>query len=209
MTDGEPCAAFVVRQKAERVLILDLREHVDHRQAARGRLDRGAPVGPPRGDHETVDPLAEKLIDMAPLAQRVVGGVAHEDRHAMIEQAPLERLDDRESKPSETVVGKDADRHRPRPMQALRQIVRPVAEVSRGGRDPFAGLPTQAAVVVERFGNGAYADIGSPRDVADGWVCARVSVLASIHAVDRSRRRLTRAARIRGHFNAPLVNPDT
>ena len=40
MTDGEPCAALVVRQKAERVLALDLREHVHHRQAARGRLDR-------------------------------------------------------------------------------------------------------------------------------------------------------------------------
>ena len=78
---------------------------------------------------------------MAPLAQRIVGGVAHEDRHAMIEQAPLERLHDRESKPSETVVGQNADRHRPRPMQALRQIVRPVVDRLGDLANPARGSP--------------------------------------------------------------------
>ena len=70
MADGEPCAALVVRQEAKRVRVLDLREHIDHRQAARGRFDGVAPVGAARGDDEAVDALAEQLIDVAPLAQR-------------------------------------------------------------------------------------------------------------------------------------------
>ena len=128
MADRKPRAALVVRQEAKRVGVLDLREHIDHRQAARGRLDRRAPVGPPRGDDEAVDALAEQLIDMPALAHGIVGGVAHEDGDAVIGQAPLERLDDRKREAAEAVVGENADRHRARPMQALRQIVRPVVD---------------------------------------------------------------------------------
>ena len=57
-------------KQAKRVRILDLREHIDDRQAARGRLDRLAPVGAARGDDEAIDALAQQLIDVAALAQR-------------------------------------------------------------------------------------------------------------------------------------------
>ena len=59
-------------------------------------------------------------------------------------------------------------------MQALRQIVRAVADGFRGGRDSFAGLLAQAAIVVQRLGDRADADIGRARDVVDGRGRARV-----------------------------------
>ena len=91
MAGSNPRAALIVRQEAKRVGVLDLREHIDHWQAERGWFDRSAPVGPPRGDHETVDALAQELIDVAALTHRIVGGVAHEHGDAMIGQAPLEQ----------------------------------------------------------------------------------------------------------------------
>src|SRR5271166_5602663 len=53
------------------------------------------------------------------------------------------------------------------------RIVRTIADGVRRGGDSLAGLPTQAAIVVERFGDSADADIGCARDVADGRVRAR------------------------------------
>ena len=65
---GKLRAAFVVRQQAERVRVLDLGEDVDDREAAGGRHDRRALVGAARGDDQPVDALAEQLFDMPPLA---------------------------------------------------------------------------------------------------------------------------------------------
>ena len=41
--------------------------------------------------------LPQQLVEMLPLARRIVGGVAHEDRDAVVGELLLERLDDRES----------------------------------------------------------------------------------------------------------------
>ena len=106
--DRELRAALVVRQQAEGLGVLDAAEHVDDRQARRRGLDRFAPVDAARGHDEAVDPLAEQLIDVPPLARRIVGGVAHEDRDALIEQPPLDRRDDRKAEPAETVGRDDA-----------------------------------------------------------------------------------------------------
>ena len=89
VADRKSGAALVIRQEAERIRVLDLREHVDHRQPTRGGFDRRASVGPPRGEDKAIDPFAEELIDMAPLARGIVGRVAHEDGNALIEEAPL------------------------------------------------------------------------------------------------------------------------
>ena len=168
MPDCELRAALVVRQQAERVGVLHAGEHVDHRQAAHGGLDRFAPIDPPRRHDESVDPFAEQLIDVPPLAQRIVGGVAHEDGDAVIEQAPLDRCDDRKAEPAEAVGREDADGHRTRPMQALREIIRAKAEVLGGGDDALAGFLAQSALVVERLGHGPDADLRPPRDVVNG-----------------------------------------
>ena len=104
VTDGKPCAPLVVRQEAKRVGVLYLREHIDDGQTARGRFNRRASVGPPCSDHETVNALAQELSDVALLAHGIVGGVAHENGDAVIEQTPFERLDDRKREASEAVV---------------------------------------------------------------------------------------------------------
>ena len=130
-------AAFVVRQQAKRVGIVGLGEHVDHRQAVGERSDRRALVGAPRRDHQTVDALAEKLVEMLALARRIVGGVAHEDGDALVGQALLQRLDDREGEAAETVVGDDADRARSGAMQALCEVVGPIADLA-GDRSTFS-----------------------------------------------------------------------
>ena len=74
----------------------------------------------------------------------IVGRVAHEDGDALFRQPLLERLDDREGEASETVVGDDADGARLRPMQALRQVVRPVADLARDALHLFARSPGSA-----------------------------------------------------------------
>ena len=141
MADRKPRAALVVRQEAERVGVLDLREHIDHRQAARGRLDRRALIGPSRGDHEPINALAQELSNVVPLARGIVGRVAHEDGDAIIEQASLQRLDDRKREPAEAVIGENANRHRARPMQALRQILRAIPNGFRRGDNSFTSSP--------------------------------------------------------------------
>ena len=70
---------------------------------------------------------------MTALAHGIVGRVAHEDGDAVVGQAPLKRLDDRKREAAEAVVGENANRHRARPMQALRQIVRTIADRFRRG----------------------------------------------------------------------------
>ena len=123
---------------------------------------------------------------MAALAHGIVGGVAHEDGDAVIGQAPLERLDDRKREAAEAVIGENADRHRARPMQALRQIVRAIADGFRHSRDSFAGLLAQAANVVQSLGDRANADIGRARDIVDGRGRTRVGNLAPILALGGS-----------------------
>ncbi len=91
MSDRKRRSALVVRKKAKRVRVVDPGEGVDHRQAPRRRLDRLSAIGAPRGDDEFVDALSQQLIDVAPLARRIVSGVAHEDGDPAIEQASLDR----------------------------------------------------------------------------------------------------------------------
>ena len=57
-------------------------------------------------------------------------------------------------------------------MQALGEVVRAEAEVFRGGDDALAGFLAQAAVVVERLGHRADADLRPPRDVVNGALFA-------------------------------------
>src|ERR1700722_18761659 len=191
MADGKPRATLVVRQKAKRVRVLDLREHIDNRQAARRRLDRSAPVGPPRGDHETVNPLAQELVDMAPLARGIVGGVAHEDGNAVIEQAPLERFDDRKGEPAEAVIRENADRHRARSMQALCEIVRPIVDSLGDFKDLGPCFGAEPAIGVERLRGGSDRDAGESRDVVDGPGSWREIAIAGWRAIGRTIIHLT------------------
>ena len=144
---------------------------------------------------------------MAALAHGIVGCVTHEDRDAVIGQAPLKRLDDRKREAAEAVVGENANRHRARPMQALRQIVRPVVDRFRRSRDSFASLLTQAAIVVQGFRDRADADIRGARDIADSRVRARGSVLASSHASGWSDRLFSHAVRIQCSFHRAAGEP--
>jgi hypothetical protein len=149
------------------------------------RFNRSAPVGPPRGNHKTVNALAQELSDVA----------------------PLERLDDRKRETVETVIRENANGHRAHPMQALRQIVRPIPGGFRRGRYSLAGLLAQASNVVQGFGDRADADIGRARDVADGGVRARIAVLASILTAGGSGRLFSRAVRIQCSFHRAACEP--
>ena len=110
----------------------------------RERADRRALVGAPRGHHQPVDALAEQLVEMLALARRIVGGVAHEDGDALVGEPLLQRLDDREGEAAETVVGDDADGARLGAVQALGEVVRPVADLAGDARAPFRGSPGAA-----------------------------------------------------------------
>ena len=92
MADRNLCAGLVVWEEAEGVGIFDPRIHLDDRQTEAAGMIEFAAVGPARGDHEAVDGLADELIDVPPLAHRIISGVAHEDSDAVIEQALLEGL---------------------------------------------------------------------------------------------------------------------
>ena len=74
--------------------------------------------------------LPQKLVEMLALARRIVGGVAHEDGDALVGEPLLQRLDDREGEAAEAVVGDDADRARSGAMQALGEVVRPIADLA-------------------------------------------------------------------------------
>ena len=191
MADRKPRAALVVRQEAKRVGVLDLREHIDHRQAARGRLDRSAPVGPPRGDHETVNALAQELIDVAALAHGIVGGVAHEDGDAVIGQAPLERLDDRKREAAEAVIGENANRHRARPMQALREIVRAIVDRLGDLENLGARFGAEPPIGVERLRDRSDRHARESRHIADGPRARREIAIAWLSVVSRTVVHLT------------------
>ena len=153
--DGEDCPAFVVRHDAKSLRILDARENIDDREARRDGLDRFAPVDAPGGDHETIDALAEQLVDMAPLARRIVGGVAHEDRNAVIEHAPLDCGDDWKAEPAKAVGRENPNGHRPSAMQALGEVVGAIADRFRDPENLRARFRTQPTARVERLGRGS------------------------------------------------------
>ncbi len=141
MADRKRRAPLVVRQEAQCVRILDPRKDVDHRQPASRGLDRLALVGAARGDDEAIDALAKQLIDVPALPHRVVGRIAHEDRDAVVGESPLQSRDDRKGEAAEAVVGENADRHRARAVQALREAVRPVADVLGDREEPWRAFP--------------------------------------------------------------------
>ena len=159
--------------RRERVGIVGLGEDVDDRQAVGERPDRRALVGAARGHHQPVDALAQQLVEMLALARRIVGGVAHEDGDALVGEPLLERLDDREGEAAETVVGDDADGARLGAMQALREVVRPVADLAGDAQHLVARLLPQPAAGVERLRRRADRHLGDARDVADGRRAAR------------------------------------
>ena len=165
-------AALVVRQQRQRLRIVRLGEDVDHRQAVGEGADRHALVGAAGGDHQAIHPLAQQLVEMLALARRIVGRVAHEDGDALVGQPLLQRLDDRKSEPAETVVGDDADGARLRPVQALRQVVGPIADLARHAHHVIARFLAQAPSGIQRLGDRADRDAGHPGDVADGWRAA-------------------------------------
>ena len=89
-----------------------------------------SPVGAPGGDDDAVHALAEQRFDVLRLALRVVGGVAHEDRHATVGQALFEPLHDRHGEAAEAVGRNHPDRQALAAMQAVREIVRAEAELA-------------------------------------------------------------------------------
>ncbi len=165
---GERRAAFVVRQQAIGLRIVGLREDVDHRNLAARQLELGPPVGAPGGHNDPVDALADQRFDMVRLAVRVVGGVAHEDRHAAVGQALLQPLHDRHGETAEAVGRDQADGQALAAMQALSQVVGPKADLAGDPDHAVAGLLAEAAIVVERLRGRADADGGEPGDIADG-----------------------------------------
>ena len=95
---------------------------------------------------------------MPALTAWVVGGVAHEDRDAVVGQPPFQRGDDGKGEAAKTVVSQDADRHGPSAVQALREAVGPVADFLGDARDFGPRFGAEAAAVVERLGRGADRD---------------------------------------------------
>ena len=198
MLDRKPRSAFVVGEKAKGVRVVDPGEGVDHRQAARRRFDRLAPVGAASGGDEAVDALAQQLLDVAPLPRRIVGGVAHEDGDSVVEQAPFKRRDDRKGETAVAVVRQDADRHRAGAMQALGQIVRPVVDLLGDPQHLGSRLVFQPAIGVQRLGRRADRHAGEPRDVADRARGGRAGVLVGHGTVGGAV----------GHFTPPESSPE-
>jgi hypothetical protein len=132
------------------------------------RPDRHTLVGATRGDHQAVHPLAQQLVEMLALACGIVGRVAHEDGDALVGQPLFQRLDDRKGEPPEAVVGDDADGARLRPVQALRQVVGPIADLARDAHHVVARFLAQATAGIQRLGDGPDRDAGHSGDIANG-----------------------------------------
>src|SRR6185437_8880450 len=202
MLDRQLGAALVVGQQRQRLRIVGVRENIDHREAAHMLTHARPLVRPAGGDHQPIDPLAEQLVEVSPLALRIVGGVAHEDGDAVVRQPILECLDDREREPPEAVVGEDADRHRLRPVQALRQIVRPIAELP-ATRSTFSrvfrlsrplALSALLAVPIDTSASRATSRIVGVSRSRTPWDAGTLSLGAAIG---------------RSYFTAPLSRPET
>ena len=145
-----------------------MREDIDDRNAGRGQFEPGPPVGTARRHHDPVDPLSNQRLDVLRLAQGIVGGVAHEHRHAAVGQAFFEALHDRNGEAAETVGRYEADRQAVAAMETLGEIVWTESQLLGDGNDLVAGLLSQIAVLVESLGDGADADLGEAGDVVNG-----------------------------------------
>ena len=141
MLDRQPRPLLVVGHEAGRLGIVGLRIDVETRDAEVRHVGRRPPVGAARGDHQPVDPLAQELLEMLPLALRIVGGVAHEHGDALVGEARLEPLHDRQGEAAEAVGGDHPDRQALAAVQACARSLgrkpsfeRRIAHLARASR---------------------------------------------------------------------------
>jgi hypothetical protein len=167
MLDGQPRAAAVVGQQAERLAVRDLGEGVDRRHRRAAEIDRGTQVGTAAGDDDAVDALGQQRIDVAALAHRIVGA-AQEDRDACRLERALDALEHGNAEPAVAVGRDQADGEGPLAQQALRQVVGPEAQALGRGAHGGTGLIAQLALPIQRLGHGADADARSVGHVANG-----------------------------------------
>ena len=165
---GEPAAAEVVRQEAERLRVLHLRKRVEHGHRMRRQLQACARIGAASGDDDAVDALRKELLDVLALAVGIVGAVAQEDRHARIFERVLDAFEDGNAETAVTVGRDQSDREAAAAQQALRQVVRPEIEPLRRPMHALARLFAQLTRAVETFGDRAEAHPCRRRDVVDG-----------------------------------------
>ena len=185
---GEARALRVVGKEAEARLVDAVREDEERRQVAQRHADGGAAVGAASGEDQAVDTLAHQLFDVLALALGFVSGVAHEDADAAVGELALEAFHDRQGEAAEAVVGDEANGEALPAEQRLSEVVRSETELARDADDAGTSLRAQSAGVVQRLRDGADADPGRHRDVAD-----RLPFPADGSLVD--------------HFTAPLRRP--
>src|SRR5439155_2422750 len=106
--------------------------------------------------------------DMLRLAPGIVGGVAHENRHAAVGHAFLKAFHDRNREAAETVGRYQANRQALAAVETLCETVRTESQLLGDGNDLVASLLPEIAVLVESLGDGANADIGETGDVVNG-----------------------------------------
>ena len=153
--------------------------------------------------------LLDELLDMARLADRVVRGVAHQDRHAAVRQALLYALHNGNGEPAEGVGRNQADSQTLTAMQAVREVIGAKSQLTRGRNDFLSRLAAKAAVVVERFRYRADAHIRRARDVPDGYAGATATGLGLSRQCRRFVGFLCHRTILQGHFTAPAVKPET
>ena len=96
MLDGEPAAAAVVGQQAERPRIGDLGEGVDDRHRRVGADRAATAVGAAAGDDDAVDALGQQGIDVLALADRVVARVHRKTEMRAALEGVLDAFEQRE-----------------------------------------------------------------------------------------------------------------
>src|SRR5581483_10043753 len=200
MLDGKHRAALVVGHEAVFIGVVDQRIDVEHRNPRRRHDQLRTQVGAAAGHHDAVDALADQRFDMLRLTHRIVGGVAHEDRHAAVGEAFLQPLHDRNRETAETVGRDQADGEAVAAMQALGEAVRAETEALGDFRDAGPGLLPEAAAVVERLRHGRDADIGGAGNIVNRRTCRFAVPAGPAGSVDAPRHR---------YFTAPLRKPDT
>ena len=124
-------------------------------------------VGAAGGDHDAVDALAEQLLDVALLALRIVGGVAHEDRDALVGEALLEPFHDRHGEAAEGVGGDHADGEALAAVQAWARSLGRKPSLQRSVAHLLARLLAQPPLALSAL-RPCRSIRRPPRDVADG-----------------------------------------
>ena len=76
---------------------------VEHRDAGPPHIETTPRIGAPARNHDAVDPLGEKGLDVLRLTLGIVGGVAHEDGDAAVGQALLQPFHDRDGEAAERI----------------------------------------------------------------------------------------------------------